>query len=503
MTDVDPEKLAKDLEECEKTGLALKAELERIRKKKEELAGKKEILADAKGNQIRSEGEHKGSLKSLAELKKQRDQAAEDLEKSKVASSKFAEQLTSLVRPFGLESPSLEETAEFRAGLETRKDAFAAQEKNLVAASQALAAAQAEEKQAAIALTNLQKQARPVLEKATETARSWPDFDVALAELNEAESQAAERLTRAKEREQSAATAVSHVEEKEAELGKKLDGSSFENAAALRTAKLKTEEAERLIALEKRFSEQANQLAGELKSHRESIAKLREQKTPEGEAREKLEAEKTEVEKQVEDLGNRIATLREQLRLDGENRATFKERTASLDADRARLKIWERLRGLIGDAKGNKFREYAQDISLSLLIRHANRHLERLHERYRLRRCEGDKLNLEIEDLFQAGVTRPMESLSGGESFLASLALALGLSDLAGRNVQIDSLFIDEGFGSLDSDTLEIAISALEGLRQSNKMVGVISHVEILKERISTQIIVEKEPNGTSRLSVR
>ena len=95
-----------------------------------------------------------------------------------------------------------------------------------------------------------------------------------------------------------------------------------------------------------------------------------------------------------------------------------------------------------------------------------------------------------------------MSSLSGGESFLASLALALGLSDLAGRTVRIDSLFIDEGFGSLDPDTLEVAIDALESLRQNQKTVGVISHVSLLKERIATQIIIEKEAGGRSRISL-
>ena len=95
-----------------------------------------------------------------------------------------------------------------------------------------------------------------------------------------------------------------------------------------------------------------------------------------------------------------------------------------------------------------------------------------------------------------------MTSLSGGESFLASLALALGLSDLAGRNVQIDSLFIDEGFGTLDTATLDTALSALESLRAQNKTVGVISHVEMLKERIGVQIAVERGPDGSSRLQV-
>jgi exonuclease SbcC len=95
-----------------------------------------------------------------------------------------------------------------------------------------------------------------------------------------------------------------------------------------------------------------------------------------------------------------------------------------------------------------------------------------------------------------------MASLSGGESFLASLALALGLSDLAGRSVRIDSLFIDEGFGSLDPETLEVAIASLESLRQDHKTVGIISHVNLLKERIGTQIVVEKLLGGNSRLRI-
>ena len=137
-------------------------------------------------------------------------------------------------------------------------------------------------------------------------------------------------------------------------------------------------------------------------------------------------------------------------------------------------------------------------------MQHANGHLYHLNPRYSI--CREDqnpeKLNLQIEDHHQADVRRPMNSLSGGESFLASLALALGLADLTGRNVAIDTLFIDEGFGSLDATTLDLAIASLERLRQREKTVGVISHVELLKERISTQIVVNKQAGGTSTLDL-
>jgi len=165
---------------------------------------------------------------------------------------------------------------------------------------------------------------------------------------------------------------------------------------------------------------------------------------------------------------------------------------------REELSVWRRLHELIGSHDGSRFRRFAQRISLRILVGHANRSLAQLSDRYRIRHSDDDTLALEIEDLHQAGVRRPMQSLSGGESFLASLALALGLADLAGRSVRIDSLFIDEGFGSLDAETLEVAISALESLQRNNKTVGVISHVELLKERIATRVVVEKLPGGVS-----
>lgn len=109
---------------------------------------------------------------------------------------------------------------------------------------------------------------------------------------------------------------------------------------------------------------------------------------------------------------------------------------------------------------------------------------------------------MEIIDFYQANSVRQMRSLSGGETFLVSLSLALGLSELAGNKTKIDSLFIDEGFGTLDSDTLDVALSALENLQSSGKMIGIISHVELLKERIATQIVVEKKAGGISNLKV-
>ena len=127
-----------------------------------------------------------------------------------------------------------------------------------------------------------------------------------------------------------------------------------------------------------------------------------------------------------------------------------------------------------------------------------------LCDRYRLLRCGApEDLRLNISDTWQAEARRPMESLSGGETFLVSLALALGLSELAGRRTRIGTLFIDEGFGTLDSTSLDIALSALEGLRTGHSIIGVISHVEALKARLTTRIEVAGARGGWSTLEVK
>ncbi len=159
---------------------------------------------------------------------------------------------------------------------------------------------------------------------------------------------------------------------------------------------------------------------------------------------------------------------------------------------------------MIGSADGNKFAKFAQGITLDQLISLANNHLSVLSSRYELQRSTEQKQLLEIEviDSFQGNVIRPVSTLSGGESFIVSLALALGLSELASQKIAIDSLFLDEGFGTLDEDSLETALNALNLLQSSGKMVGVISHVEALKERIPLQIKVVPKGDGTSFVEI-
>ena len=198
------------------------------------------------------------------------------------------------------------------------------------------------------------------------------------------------------------------------------------------------------------------------------------------------------------------ALLQQQLNQDETERARHAAMVVHIHAAERDKERWGRLSNLIGSASGLTFSKFAQGLTLERLVVLANRHLEQLGPRYSLRRDDkkADELELEIVDHYQADAARSMQSLSGGESFLASLALALGLSELAGGRSRIDSLFIDEGFGTLDSDTLEVAMSALENLRATGKTIGVISHVEAMKERITTQIRVIKTDGGGGRLEV-
>ncbi|MBL8482961.1 MAG: AAA family ATPase [Rhodocyclaceae bacterium] len=171
------------------------------------------------------------------------------------------------------------------------------------------------------------------------------------------------------------------------------------------------------------------------------------------------------------------------------------------EAQSAATTIWRQLADLIGSHDGKKFRNYAQQLTLDILLGYANRHLETLARRYRLERIAGS-LGLMVVDQDMGDEVRSVHSLSGGESFLVSLALALGLASLSSHRVRVESLFIDEGFGSLDADALAVAMDALDRLQAQGRKVGVISHVAEMNERLATRIVVRKESGGRSRVEV-
>ena len=195
---------------------------------------------------------------------------------------------------------------------------------------------------------------------------------------------------------------------------------------------------------------------------------------------------------QLKALSERQGEIRAQLQGDDVRRQGQQSLFAGIQAKQGEYDLWQQLNSLIGSADGAKYRKFAQGLTLDHLVYLANQQLERLHGRYQLARRSSGELELEVIDTWQADAARDTKTLSGGESFLVSLALALALSDLVSHKTSIDSLFLDEGFGTLDGETLEVALDALDNLNASGKMIGVISHVEALKERIPVQLKVHK-----------
>ncbi|WMC10814.1 exonuclease subunit SbcC [Oceanimonas pelagia] len=213
--------------------------------------------------------------------------------------------------------------------------------------------------------------------------------------------------------------------------------------------------------------------------------------------------QREDTQQQAENaLQQQLGRLDERLEHDAAQRGRQQALLDEIELARHRLQRWEQLNSLIGSADGARYRRFAQGLTLEHLVHLANRRLERLHGRYRLARNEHVELELSVIDTWQADVSRDTQTLSGGESFLVSLALALALSDLVSSKTRIDSLFLDEGFGTLDADTLEVALDALDALNASGKMIGVISHIEALKERVPVQIRLSKGQGlGLSRLA--
>lgn len=217
-----------------------------------------------------------------------------------------------------------------------------------------------------------------------------------------------------------------------------------------------------------------------------------------------LAARLKEREEALDGAARRAGEIAHRIELDDAARAKAGALEADIEAAKNYRKRWAEIDAAIGSAGGDKFRRFAQSVTLDHLVALANRHLAALAPRYRLERASSGAadLGLQIIDRDFADERRSTRSLSGGERFLASLALALGLCGLEGRQSFVDTLFIDEGFGALDAATLDMAIEALEALQGQGRKVGLISHVESLHQRIPVQIRVEKRGGGRSVLRV-
>jgi exonuclease SbcC len=245
---------------------------------------------------------------------------------------------------------------------------------------------------------------------------------------------------------------------------------------------------------------QAIELTSRLKQTSEALANEQAKQLTD-KTRDELQTEIDSIQTNYEHSNQRIGEIRGQLSANQQAQEQQQDTLALRDKQLIITERYRRLHVLIGSSDGKKFRNFAQGLTFDLVVKHANQQLHQMSDRYLLIRDNDAPLELNVIDNYQGGEIRTTKNLSGGESFVISLALALGLSKLSSNKVQVDSLFLDEGFGTLDEDSLQTALDALDSLQRDGKLIGVISHVGALKERINLQIQVEALSGGVSKIS--
>ncbi|WP_341266076.1 SbcC/MukB-like Walker B domain-containing protein [Morganella morganii] len=443
--------------------------------------------------------------------------------------------LTQTVTTFGYTIPSPAETAEWLAQRQQESDQFAANEQQIQQSAQQLAeltvqqqnleaqqaklATQLAEQSAALAA--LQQQHKAVTEQ---RQALFGDKNIS-TELQKLLHQQQETESRLKTLTQQRDSLQQHLaglrgEEKRLQqqildvqelhrhnqqiFQQQLAESPFAGEADFLAALLSEEEHQQLQTLETALNQAQLKAATSLGDARTALEQhLSAQPEPFREqSRQQLTELQTAAAQQLRELSSRQGELRGRLTADDNLRVQQRDLLDKITRHQQDVTDRSRLNQLIGSADGAKFSRFAQGLTLDYLIHLANRRLEKLHGRYVLQRKTADSLELQITDTWQADTQRDTKTLSGGETFLVSLALALALSDLVSHKTQIESLFLDEGFGTLDQETLDIALDALDNLNATGKTIGVISHIEAMKERIAVQISVRKMNGlGISKLS--
>ncbi len=280
----------------------------------------------------------------------------------------------------------------------------------------------------------------------------------------------------------------------------KLQAVGFANVEAFKEVLLSHEEAKMIEELKEALQRKSAQAEQSLQDTTREMLDMQQAK-PEY-AQDYVAQQLEEQTTALESFKKETIELAQLLRKDAERKKQYADQHAEIQQLQSEYERWENLNSLMGSAEGDKFRVFAQTLTLERLVFSANQYLQKLYPRYLIEVNYAEELGLQIVDTYQADHVRSMNTLSGGESFVVSLGLALALSDMAGKNASIGTLFIDEGFGTLDPNTLDIVISTLENLRSMGKTIGIISHISVLKERIQTQVHVKKQSRGKSTLEI-
>ena len=432
------------------------------------------------------------------------------------------------LRPFGVDEVSAGTTESVLAGLKkrfddwkentTRKAESALQVQKLVAAAESLEAVlrtlqgAAGEKRLAVTAAETalgeMRRGRGELYGAKDPEAEEARFEMGVAEAEAAEKTArggrdeaktaqAEIRTRLKTLEEGLATRDPLLAQAEDDFARGLSTAAFGEEAEYLSVRLGIEQRQ---VLARRATELDAVKAGVLarQKDREFLLAQEIAKDVTHEAPDLLKAEADQLAEALRRFAEAAGGVRQRLAENEKAKEKLRGKQEQIEAARREAKRWDGLHALIGSADGKKYRNFAQGITFEMMVNHANRQLQKLTDRYLLKCDDEQPLEIDVVDNYQAGEVRSTKNLSGGESFIVSLSLALGLSKMASRKVRVDSLFLDEGFGTLDEEALETALETLAGLHQDGKLIGIISHVPALKERISTQIAVTRKAGGKS-----
>lgn len=286
----------------------------------------------------------------------------------------------------------------------------------------------------------------------------------------------------------------------ESEFLLSLKSAEFEDEKDFIGARLSSEEQAILSGKAEKLDNLKIELFARLKDRQTKLDQEKSKKVTENK-KDELEIRLNDFQDSLKEILDLTAGQKHKINENEALKEKIKEKLSHIEAQNKECEKWEKLHFLIGSADGKKYRNFAQGLTFELMVKHANIQLQKMTDRYLLMRDTNQPLELNVVDNYQAGEIRSTRNLSGGESFIVSLTLALGLSKMASRKVSVDSLFLDEGFGTLDEETLETALETLSGLQHGGKLIGIISHVSGLKERISTQLNISPVSGGKSSLT--
>ena len=500
-------------------------DLETANKKLEEAeAAARKNLMDSETVKATAANDKKAAEKNLSELK-------DGLKKLRAGFTHLKQSVSEKLQPLGITEIPNDDVSSFLESLKTRQKAWQEQVrkkaeiekqiadidsemKRMDAVIETQSAALAEKLRHLEALKN--EHAAGTDERKKLYGDKKPDdeelrLNKAIADAEEAEKKAGTRNWELQKKLTSARTHVASLKKRigqrdpelkkaESDFTSALEPAGFSDEKQFLEARLTTEERDTLATRAKDLEDAQMNLAARQKDRETRLTNEIAKKVTD-KSLDELEPQFKHYEESLKVLRDAIAGLKHKLSENTAAKKRVKEKQIAIEVQKKECHRWEKLHGLIGSADGKKYRNFAQGLTFELMVSHANRQLAKMTDRYLLIRDGEQPLELNVVDNYQAGEIRSTKNLSGGESFIVSLTLALGLSKMASRKVRVDSLFLDEGFGSLDEETLETALETLAGLQQDGKLIGVISHVSALKERISTQINVIPASGGKSVIS--